>query len=80
MKYYVVSENELENLLQAQRLFSVADSTDAGIDIPKVWEQLQQAKAACRARPVPEQVTHFAERKEHLDGTVSYIINLEIRR
>jgi hypothetical protein len=44
MKYYIVSEEELNQLASSWAHLS-------GID---------RAEAACRARPVPEWATHFA--------------------
>lgn len=56
MKYYVVSESELEQLQHYTTEVSVCDYEELALSQKK----LQQASEACRARPVPEWATHFA--------------------
>jgi hypothetical protein len=52
MKYYVVSERDL------QYLRITAQAFEAGVDSRAA---LKTAEANCRARPVPDWATHFGE-------------------
>lgn len=53
MKYFVVSESELQRLKSVQYDDGFADGSDGWAAGPSERE-LEQAEAVCRARPVPE--------------------------
>lgn len=54
MNYYIVSEEELEQLIKTAMHEAKAPALVSGV-------ALSFASAACRARPVPDQATHFAQ-------------------
>jgi len=62
MKYYVVSESELEALVTAVEHDSIYETVGTRQD-------LDSAEDACRARPVPKWATHFAG---NIDGPYDY--------
>ena len=63
MKYYIVSEEELESRT------SKAKRITACYIVDMTYEQILEAEAACRAREVPEDATHFVQ---NLDGPLDY--------
>lgn len=61
-RYYVVSESELERLTRAAVVEALVDSLRWG----KEDQELYDAEAACRARPVPEWATHFVDANNYV--------------
>lgn len=63
-RYYVVSESELE-----EYKYAVADAALCLLDsYDRASDGLLKASTACRARPVPEEATHFYWETEERNG------------
>ena len=65
-KWYVVSEEELERLTEAA--FQSGRPCKSAEEHHALGEVYDKAEAACRARPVPDEATHFYWETEERNG------------
>lgn len=57
-RYYVVSESELERWADINEILGACKTSE---QVGAMKDEHIAAEAACRARPVPEWATHFAQ-------------------